>query len=113
MMMINVTRSSVVVRELRVAHNMIERLRGLMASKPLRNGEGLLIPHCQGIHTFGMGYHIDAIYLDKENKTIFLYEGIAPHKFGKICFKAQAVLELPVGSIALSGTQLGDALLFG
>ena len=109
-MVINLTKGSVVVRELRVARNFFERLRGLIGSEPLGIGEGFLIPHCRGIHTFGMDYAIDAIYLDDEGKIVSALENLPPNRFGTINFKARSVLELPAGAIRRSKSNVGDLL---
>ena len=110
MMVLNLTRSSVVVQNLRVAQNLWERMRGLIGTEPLQIGEGFLIPHCQGIHTFGMTYRIDLIYLDREGKVVALFEELEPNQLGPIRFQTHSILELPVGAITRSGTHIGDLL---
>ena len=113
MMAVNLTKGSVVARKLRVARNFIERFRGLIGSKPLADGEGFLIPHCQGIHTFGMRFKIDVIYLDRNGKALGLYPGMRPNQFGPVCFGSHFVLELPEGAIIASQTEAGDVFDLG
>lgn len=109
-MVLNVTRNTLVARELKVARNFFERVRGLIGSKPLCGGEGFLIPYCRGIHTFGMSYAIDVLYLDDEGKIVAAFEGLDPNRFGAVNLKTRSVLELPVGAIKRSKSQVGDLL---
>ncbi len=111
MMMLDLSRDTVVSYRLHVAHNMWERFRGLIGSKPLRDGDGFLIPYCQGIHTIGMSYSIDVVYLTKEGNVIMLYERLRPNRLAKVSFNAAEVLELPVGTIQRTGLTVGDRLM--
>lgn len=55
----NATRGRTLVTNGRVADGYWTRLRGLIGSKPLEPGEGLLIVPCNSIHTHFMGFPID------------------------------------------------------
>lgn len=110
MMVLNATRNSIVVEQLKIARNVLERLRGLIGSPPLREREGLLIPYSKGVHTIGMRYPIDVIYFDREGKVVTVMEPLSPNAVGRIDFRAHSVLELPVGAIMRSGTRIGDTL---
>ena len=65
----------------------------------------------RGIHTFGLLFPIDVIYLDSECRVIHLIENLGPSRFGAIRRRCDSVLELPAGAIFNSGTQVGDRLL--
>lgn len=106
----NATRNSVLAAQLRTARNFFERFRGLIGSHPLKPGEGFLIPHCQGVHMFGMKYAIDVVYLDEQGKVIALVEGLRPNSFGPVHFRSKSVVELPEGTIKESGTKVGDMI---
>ena len=108
----NVSKNSFVAGDLKVAKNMWERFRGLIGSSPLEEGEGFLIPSCQGIHTFGMKFSIDVLYLDGEDRVIRLLKNYRSNLIGPVNWKAKSVLELPTGAIDRSNTELGDILLF-
>jgi len=96
---------------LRMAHSFFERMKGLIGSQPLEIGEGFLIPYCQGVHSFGMSYDIDVLYLDGDGKVLYVGECMKPNQFGKVCFQSKLVLELPSGMIALTHTEVGDTLM--
>ena len=110
MIVINETRETVVAKNVWAAGSFWERLRGLIGSPPLEENEGFLIPSCQGIHSFGMSYLFDAIYLDRNGRVLELIIGMKPNSFGIINFKTRSVLELPHGTIDRTKTQKDDLL---
>ena len=63
----NQTRQAYLATALAVADTHWTRLRGLLglSSSDFRNGSGLWIVPCHGVHTLGMGFPIDVVYLDR------------------------------------------------
>ena len=110
MRVFNQTRGQILVNDGKIAHTFFERLRGLIGSCPLHDGEGLLIPSCQGIHSFGMSFPIDVLYLDSSGLVISAMHSMRPNRFGKVLFSAASVLELPSGTLLRTGTAVGDHL---
>lgn len=106
----NVTRGQALVTAGRVASNMWTRLRGLIGSRPLEAGQGMLISPCQSIHTHFMGFPIDVLYVGVDRQIVALDEAMVPWRFGRTHRKARFVIELPAGVIARTGTQVGDQL---
>lgn len=92
------------------ARRLWERARGLLGRSQLAEGEGLLIDPCNWIHSFGMRFPIDVVYLDREGRVVRLTVAQKVNRLGPYVRQARAALELPVGSIAGSGTQIGDIL---
>ena len=62
----------------KVARTMFERMRGLIGTRELGPGEGMLIEKCNCIHTFFMSFPIDATFLDAENRVVKIVRGIKP-----------------------------------
>jgi len=88
--------NEVVVNGIRakVARTMLERMRGLIGTRDLGPGEGMLIEKCNCIHTFFMSFPIDATFLDAQNRVVKVVRGIAPwHPFVWGGFRARKVLE--------------------
>ncbi|MBI3948653.1 MAG: DUF192 domain-containing protein [Armatimonadetes bacterium] len=108
----NVTRSTVLAREVRTARAFRRRLRGLMLTPALAPGAGLLIERCSGIHTCFMRFAIDAVFLDREGVVVAVVQGMRPWRFGRLYRGARRVLELPAGAAAASGTRAGDRVSF-
>lgn len=95
-----------------VARSFFRRLKGLLGTDSLPDGEGLLLSPCNSIHMFGMKYAIDVIFLDKELVVVDVLENIAPGKASRVYRKAFCCLELPAGKVNLTGTTIGDKLDF-
>ena len=79
-----------------VADRRVARLVGLALLPRQRAGPGLLIPHCRSVHTFGMRFALDVLFLDGENRVVEVPRAVGPNRFVS-CRSASAVLELPAG----------------
>jgi uncharacterized membrane protein (UPF0127 family) len=80
--------------EVPVASNLSSRLLGLALIDRERAGFGLLIPRCHSVHTFGMRFALDLLFLDEESRVIELRRAVPPCRVIR-CPGAMAVLELP------------------
>jgi uncharacterized membrane protein (UPF0127 family) len=80
--------------ELPVAETVLSRLLGLALLPRERAGPGLLIPNCRSVHTFGMRFRLDLVFLDAERRIIRVRRGV-PAGCVVRCREADAVLELP------------------
>ena len=78
----------------RVARTLFARIKGLIGTKRLPPGEGLLILHCNAIHTFFMSFAIDATFLDRDDRVVKVVRNIPPWRpFVWGGFRAVKVLE--------------------
>lgn len=66
---------------LRVAGTYWLRARGLLGRPTLEQGEGLLITPCKRIHTMGMAYPIDVLYLDAHMRIVSVAHSVQPGRF--------------------------------
>ena len=107
----NVTRNCTLIEHGAVADGFWARLRGLIGHRPLRDGEGLMITPCNSVHTFFMGFPIDVVYVTADGEVAGLAEKLSPFRIGPIVRRARFVLELPAGTVARTGTQLGDRIV--
>jgi uncharacterized membrane protein (UPF0127 family) len=87
------------------------RLRGLIGRIRLRHDEGLWIVPSSGVHTFGVVFPIDLLYLDENLRVIHLIEHLAPFRFAPFKTQSASVLQLPTHTIYSSQTQVGDQIL--
>jgi hypothetical protein len=108
----NQTRQAYLATSLAVADTHWTRLRGLLGRKTsdFRNGCGLWIVPCHGVHTLGMGFPIDVVYLDDAMKVIHIQRDLQPWRFAPIRTQAASVLELPCRTAAETGTAVGDKI---
>ena len=65
----------------------------------------------QGVHTIGLFFAIDLIYLDSDHRVIHQIESFGTFRIGPIRTNCSSVLELPTRTIYSSQTQVGDELL--
>jgi uncharacterized membrane protein (UPF0127 family) len=70
------------------------RLLGLALLEREAAGAGLLIPNCRSVHTFGMRFDLDLLFLDEGEKVLDLRRSVRPWRIER-CAAASAVLELP------------------
>ena len=85
-------------------------MKGLLGRSSLEDGEGLLIRPCKGIHTFGMKFPIDAVFLNKNIRVIAISKNILPNRMTRMYFEASSVIELPAGTLDRTATLAGDQL---
>lgn len=80
----------------RVAERGWDRTRGLLGRPPLAACEGLLIMRCSSVHTVGMRYPIDVVFLDRHGGIARVVENLRPMRMA-MCLRAASVLELAAG----------------
>jgi uncharacterized protein len=85
---------TVIGRCVPVAAGFRSRLLGLSLLSRERAGPGLLIPRCSSVHTFGMRFELDVLFLDDGGRVIELRRSVPPARVVR-CAAASAVLELP------------------
>jgi uncharacterized membrane protein (UPF0127 family) len=107
----NQTRQSFLSMGVTVADSHLARLKGLLGRRKLPANEGLWVAPSQGVHTIGMLFAIDVIYLDADNRVIHLVEDLRPFRVSRVKMTGASVLELPVRTIFESETQVGDELV--
>jgi uncharacterized membrane protein (UPF0127 family) len=105
---INLTTHKELACNLVKAANIFARIKGLLGRGSMPPGEALLLKPCNGIHTFGMRFAIDAIFLDRENRVVGVTKDIQPNHLTRLYFKAASVLELPAGTVETTSTTIGN-----
>ena len=108
----NKTRETFVATEAKVANSYFSRLIGLLGKTKrwAQFGTGLWIIPCSGIHTIGMLFPIDLVFLNRNKEVVYVEEYVRPFRISKVSFKAASVLELPPHTIYRSQTQVGDRI---
>jgi uncharacterized protein len=98
--------------KIKIAEGFFSRLFGLIFKKVLSNSEGLLFENCNSIHTLGMRYCIDVVFLNKSNEVIAIFYSLKPFRFTPFIKNASKVLEFKSGFITGTNLQAGDKLYF-
>lgn len=107
----NDTRDITLIEKGRLARNSWTRLKGLIGVRHLPEGDGILIMPCRGVHCMFMSIPIDVLYVNKQDQIVAIDEAMKPWAVGKIRRKSRYVLELPAGTVARTGTAVGDQLV--
>jgi uncharacterized protein len=95
-----------------VANTFLTRLVGLLGQRPTwaHASRGLWIIPSHGVHTLGMRFPIDVIFLDRNKTVVHVEENLRPWRVSRVIANARSVLELPAGTIAKSNTRIGDQI---
>ena len=91
------------------ARSLFDRIKGLMFKKDFVNFDGMMLLHCNSIHTFFMKMPIHAIFLSNDNKIIKIYQNLKPWRITPMIFKARKVLEISTKK-NISSVEPGDFL---
>jgi uncharacterized membrane protein (UPF0127 family) len=75
------------------------RLLGLAFVRELPPGHALLIPQCRSVHTFGMRFPLDVVFLDDRGAVLRVERGVRRRRV-LYCRRAFAVLETRAGEAA-------------
>jgi uncharacterized membrane protein (UPF0127 family) len=105
----NLNSRMVVAERVQVASHGATRRKGLLGRKGLDQGEGLWILPCEAVHTFGMQFAIDLVYLDRKYKVKKVRSAVPAWRLSA-CLPAHSVLELPAGTVRATQTRRGDQL---
>lgn len=91
----------------RWAKTIFRRLIGLLATSSLKKNEGLLLSPCKSVHTMGMSYPLDLIFMDKQRIVVKCVQNLKPYRAAS-AKRAYYTLELPINTIEASGVGVGD-----
>lgn len=95
--------------QVRLADSFWPRLKGLLGTAALPEGQGLLLRPCNSVHTFGMQYALDVVFLDSSWGIRKIVPDLASWR-GACCWGAAAVLELPAGTAHRQDLKVGQQL---
>ncbi len=98
--------------QVRCARTPWRQLVGLLGQASLKAEEGLWLVPCRMVHTVGMRFPIDVLFLDPSLRVVALREAMAPLRIGRPYFRASSVLEVAAGAARERGVQLGDQVKF-
>jgi hypothetical protein len=100
-----------VAQSVEIADSSATRRKGLLGRDHLGPDEGLWIVPCGAVHTLGMRFAIDLIYLDRKRRVKKVRSAVRPWRMSA-CLFAHSILELSPGAALRSRTLAGDLLEF-
>lgn len=105
--------NDVFVPRVAIAASLAARMRGLLGRPQLAPGTGMLIEHCGSVHTVGMRYALDLVFLDRQWRVTRVVRGVAP---GRLMvwggWRAVRVLEVAAGWLDMAGVAPGTQLIW-
>jgi uncharacterized membrane protein (UPF0127 family) len=111
MLVLNLTRHTQLAASVEVAASGATRAKGLLGRKGLAPGTGMWIVPCEAVHTFGMQFAIDLVYLDRKHRVRKVRSNVGPWRLSG-CLTAHSVIELAAGAARQALTERGDLLEF-
>lgn len=82
------------------ARGWVGRGWGLIGKKELPEGSGLWLSHTSAIHTLGLRFPIDVLFLDGEGRTAGVAQRVGPNRLYCGRRGAHSVVELAAGALA-------------
>jgi hypothetical protein len=86
------------------------RNKGLLGRTSLDADAAMILAPCRAIHSFFMQFAIDVVFVDRDGVAIKIRPALPPWRIA-FALRAFAVVELPIGALASTGTIAGDRLL--
>lgn len=113
----NRTRGKVVCSRLETARTMGARMRGLLGRDRMEDEAGMLFSATRLVplmwmHTFGMRFAIDIVFLDRHDRVLKIDHELAPRRLSSVVFGARKALELGAGCARHAGCARGDQIVF-
>ena len=85
-----------------VARGTLARLRGLIGRRDWPAGVALWLPRCRSVHTFGMAFAVDLVWLDGDRRVVRVDRGVRPWRV-RSCRRASSVVEIRTPGIEGGG----------
>lgn len=80
-----------------VADGPLSRLRGLARLDELPDDRGLLLTRTKSVHTLGMRFALDLVWLGRRGDVVRVDHGVEPRKH-RVCREARSVVEVAAGA---------------
>ena len=106
----NPERGTVLAERCRVATGLCQTVFGLHLLPRLTPGEGLMLRGATTIDTTFMGYAIDLVFVDREQRVTKLVPRLVPWRIVWGASGGHDCIELPAGTLEGTLTEVGDRL---
>ena len=100
----------VLVDRLIMAESVFARMRGLLGRKHLPKSSAMLLRPCNSIHTVGMRFPLDVIFVDASVRVTRTIGNLKPNRFALGGQGAKAAIEAQAGWLDLSAIRPGTQL---
>ncbi|HET6387023.1 MAG TPA: DUF192 domain-containing protein [Armatimonadota bacterium] len=107
-LVMNTTRETVLADRATIASNLWKLLVGLIPYRRLNPGDGMVFPRTGSIHTTGLKFEIDVLFLSRDGRIIGMKERVAPFRIAWAPRGSHTAIELPGGALSAGKCQIGD-----
>jgi len=111
MKLVNKTKNKAILLSLKQADTFLSKAIGLLNKQRLEKEEGLLFTNCNSVHTLGMRFSIDVIFLDEGNRVVKIVSCLKPMRLCFGPFKTKYVIESFCGAFK-GQINKGDVLIW-
>jgi uncharacterized membrane protein (UPF0127 family) len=105
--LVNESTSAPIADRVELAASRSDRRRGLLGRSQFEPGAALVIVPCFAIHTIGMRYPIDVVFVNRQGVAVRILCGLSPWRLAAAA-GARAAIELPAGTVARTDLRTGD-----
>ncbi|MGI6119136.1 MAG: DUF192 domain-containing protein [Desulfosporosinus sp.] len=98
----------IIADQVSIADSFFKRLIGLLKHQSLATSAGILLSPCKQVHTIGMNFSIDVIFLSVDDQIVHIEYSMPPGKISKYVRSAARVLEVQAGLVLIQELKLGD-----
>ncbi|HEY5533048.1 MAG TPA: DUF192 domain-containing protein [Candidatus Anoxymicrobiaceae bacterium] len=105
---VNSSRQTIIASDVGVALSRRDRSRGLIGRDGMREKEALVIPRCRQVHTFGMRFAIDVLFVGRDGAVVRVCRDLSPRRISPVAWRGRIAIELPAGTAERTGTSAGD-----
>ena len=98
-----------VATSVEIAATRRSRRRGLLGRDRLAEATAMLLAPCTAVHTAGMRFAIDVVFVDRQGYAVKVVRDLRPWRVA-LAARARAVIEMPAGSLRWGEVLPGDRL---
>ena len=98
----------IVVDHVEIADSLWRQTVGLLGRDSLETDAGLWLEPCNGVHTIGMRFAIDLMFLNRDGVALKLFPNVPPSRMVGIYLRARVVVELPAGTLSRQKIESGN-----
>ena len=99
-----------VAHDVEAALDSRSRRKGLLGRTGMQEGQALIIAPCGAIHTCGMRFPIDVVFVARDGRVLKIVERLAAWRIAG-SLRALATVELAAGQASRVGLSEGDRLV--
>ena len=92
-----------------IAATRTTRRRGLLGRDHLEEASAMLLAPCAAVHTAGMRFAIDVVFVDRQGYAVKVVRNLRPWRIA-LAAGGRAVIEMAAGSLQWGQVVLGDRL---